>query len=344
MFGPLAFQGQGPVSLQLNRGVNFAIMLGFWQHGTVMELIRGVHNLRPRHQGCVATIGNFDGVHAGHRAIIAQVAARARFMGLPATVMVFEPQPREFFAPEQAPARLMTFREKCEVLAAQGVDRVLCVRFDNRFSAQSAQEFCDHILIRGLGVRHLVVGDDFRFGHDRSGDFAFLQKAGRQAGFTVEHTCTFEMEGERVSSTRVRETLERSDFATAARLLGQPFFMSGRVIHGNRLGRTLGVPTANLLPKRIRTPISGVFAVELEGLDARVYQGVANLGTSPTVNGQRVRLEVHLFDFSQDIYGRQVQVVFRHKIRDEQKFSGLDALKAAIQQDIQTAQQFFSQH
>lgn len=319
-------------------------MLGFWQHGMVMELVRGVHNLRPRHRGCVATIGNFDGVHAGHRAIIAQLATRARTLGLPSVAMVFEPQPREFFAPEQAPARLMTFREKCEVLASQGIDRVLCVKFDNRFSAQSAQEFCDNILIKGLGIRHLVVGDDFRFGHDRSGDFIFLQKAGESAGFTVEHTCTFEMDGERVSSTRVRETLERSDFDTAARLLGQPFFMSGRVMHGNQLGRTLGVPTANLLPKRIRTPISGVFVVEVEGLEGGRRQGVANLGTSPTVNGQRVRLEVHLFDFNQDIYGCQVRVIFRHKIRDEQKFDGLDALKAAIQQDIQTARQYFSTH
>ncbi len=318
-------------------------MLGFWQHGTVMELIRGVHNLRPRHRGCVATIGNFDGVHAGHRAIIAQLSAKARLLQVPAVVMVFEPQPREFFAPEQAPARLMTFREKCEVLAAQGVDRVLCVQFNDRFSAQSAQEFCDHILIDGLGIQHLVVGDDFRFGHDRSGDFAFLQQAGAQAGFTVEHTCTFEMDGERVSSTRVRETLERSDFVSAAELLGQPFFMSGKVIHGRQLGRTIGVPTANLLPKRIRTPIQGVFAVEVEGIDGKQLQGVANLGTSPTVNGQRVRLEVHLFDFSQNIYGRQVQVIFRHKIREEQKFEGLEALKAAIQQDIQTARDFFTQ-
>lgn len=319
-------------------------MLGFWQHGMVMELIRGVHNLRPRHRGCVATIGNFDGVHAGHRAIVTQLAARAQALSLPSVVMVFEPQPREFFAPEQAPARLMVFHEKCQVLASLGVDRVLCVKFDNRLSALSAQAFCDDILIDGLGIRHLVIGDDFRFGHDRSGDFAFLQALGAQAGFSVEHTCTFEMEGERVSSTRVRETLERSEFEAAARLLGQPFFMSGRVIHGNQLGRTLGVPTANLLPKRIRTPISGVFAVEVEGLDGGRRQGVANLGTSPTVNGQRVRLEVHLFDFNQDIYGRRMRVIFRHKIRDEQKFGGLDALTAAIRQDIQIARQFFASH
>lgn len=315
-------------------------MRNFWQHGTVMELIRDVHNLKPSHRGCVATIGNFDGVHAGHRAIVAQLAQKAAELQLPSVVMVFEPQPREFFAPDLAPARLMTFREKCEVLASLGVDRVLCVRFNTRFSGQSAREFCDHILLNGLGIRHLVVGDDFRFGHDRSGDFAFLQAVGAEAGFTVEHTCTYEYAGERVSSTRVRECLERSDFATASILLGQPFFMSGRVMHGQKLGRQLGVPTANLLPKRIRTPISGVFAVEMEGLGGTL-QGVANLGTRPTVSGDRVRLEVHLLDFSGDIYGRHVQVVFRHKIRDEKKFDGLDALKAGIQQDILTAREFF---
>ena len=315
-------------------------MLGFWQHGIVMELIRGVHNLRPRHRGCVATIGNFDGVHAGHRAIVSQLARKAHELGLPSVVMVFEPQPREFFAPEQAPARLMTFREKCEVLASLGVDRVLCVRFNSQFSAQTARQFCDDILINGLGIRHLVVGDDFRFGHDRSGDFAFLQQVGKVHGFTVEHTCTYELDGDRVSSTWVRECLERSDFDMAANLLGQPFYMTGRVLHGNRLGRTIGVPTANLLPKRIRTPIQGVFAVEMDGLGKR-WPGVANLGTSPTVNGTRVRLEVHLLDFNQDIYGRHVQVIFRHKIRDEKKFDGLDALKTAIQQDIRTARDFF---
>lgn len=317
-------------------------MQHFWQHGMVMELIRGVHNLRPRHRGCVATIGNFDGVHTGHRAIVAQVAAKAQALGLPSVVMVFEPQPREFFAPELAPARLMTIREKCETLAGLGVDRVLCVRFDERFSALSAEQFCSDILINGLGVRHLVVGDDFRFGHDRSGDFAFLQRAGQKAGFAVEHTCTFELDGERVSSTRVRECLEQSRFDLAARLLGQPFFMSGKIVHGRRLGRQLGVPTANLLPRRIRTPISGVFAVEVDGLGAAPCQGVANLGTSPTVDGQRVRLEVHLFDFNRDIYGCPMRVLFRHKIRDEQKFDGLDALTAAIQQDIRIAREFFA--
>lgn len=306
-----------------------------------MELIRGVHNLRERHRGCVATIGNFDGVHLGHRAILRQVADKAKQLGVPSTVMVFEPQPREFFAPETAPARLMTFREKCEVLAEMGVDRVLCVNFNAQFCHQSAQQFCDRVLIHGLGVQHLVVGDDFRFGNDRSGDFAFLQKVGDANGFSVENTHTFEWHGARVSSTRVRECLEQSDFKSASVMLCKSYFMSGRIVHGQKLGRTIGVPTANVLPKRVRTPVSGVFAVEVRGL-GDVLQGVANLGTRPTVGGDRVRLEVHLLDYDQDIYGKYIQVMFRHKIRDEQKFDGLDALKAAIQKDIETAHTFFN--
>lgn len=306
-----------------------------------MELIRGVHNLQPRHQGCVATIGNFDGIHLGHRAIIRQVTAKAKSLGLPSAVMVFEPQPREFFAPEEAPARLMTFREKVEVLAELGLDRVLCVKFDRRFCSQSAQAFCDNILIKGMGVRHLVVGDDFRFGNDRAGDFRFLQHMGAEHNFTVENTHTFEWHGERVSSTRVRECLERSDFDSASVMLCRSFFMSGRVMHGQKLGRTIGVPTANFLPKRVRTPVSGVFAVEVRGLD-QVQKGVANLGTRPTLGGEQVRLEVHLLDYQGDLYGKHLRVLFRHKIRDEKKFDGLEALTAAIQQDIESAKQFFA--
>ncbi|MBA57209.1 MAG: bifunctional riboflavin kinase/FMN adenylyltransferase [Pseudomonadales bacterium] len=306
-----------------------------------MELIRGVHNLRDRHRGCVATIGNFDGIHLGHRAIIRQVTAKAKALGLPSAVMVFEPQPREFFAPDEAPARLMTFREKVEILTELGIDRVLCVKFDRRFCSQSAREFCENILIQGMGIRHLVVGDDFRFGNDRAGDFRFLQAMGEENGYTVENTHTFEWHGERVSSTRVRECLEHSDFDSASVMLCRPFFMSGRVIHGQKLGRTIGVPTANLLPKRVRTPVTGVFAVEVRGLD-KIEQGVANLGTRPTLGGEQVRLEVHLLNFQGDLYGKHLRVMFRHKIRDEKKFDGLEALTDAIRQDIETAKQFFA--
>lgn len=305
-----------------------------------MELIRGVHNLRARHRSCVATIGNFDGVHLGHRAIIRQVTEKANKMGLPSAVMVFEPQPREFFSPDEAPARLMTFREKCEVLAELGIDRVLCVKFNKHFCLQSAADFCEDVLVSGMGIRHLVVGDDFRFGNDRIGDFSFLQQMGKANGFGVESTHTYEWDGDRVSSTRVRQCLEQSRFGDAAMMLDQPFFMSGRVMHGQKLGRTIGVPTANFLPKRVRTPVSGVFAVHVQGM-GMLRPGVANLGTRPTLSGDQVRLEVHLLDYSGDLYGKHLRVLFRHKIRNEKKFDGLDSLKTAIQQDIATAQHFF---
>ncbi len=306
-----------------------------------MELIRGVYNLRDQHQSCVATIGNFDGVHLGHRKIVRQLSEKAQATGLPSTVMLFEPQPREFFSPETAPARLMTFREKCETLGQLGVDRILCVNFDQKFCSQTAQEFCDRVLVQGLGVRHLVVGDDFRFGNDRAGDFAYLQRAGQHHGFSVENTHTFEWQGQRVSSTRIRECLESDDFTAAEAMLTQPFFMSGRVIHGKKLGRTIGVPTANLLPKRVCTPVSGVFAVKVE-CEGKLYPAVANLGTRPTVSGSgQVGLEAHLLDTVIDLYGKHIRVWFYQKIRDEKKFDGLDALTAAIQSDIQTAIHFF---
>lgn len=323
-------------------------MLGFWQNGMAMELIRGIHNLRSRHQGCVATIGNFDGVHLGHKAILQQLSDRAVEKNSPSLVMVFEPQPREFFAPDSAPARLMTFREKCEVLSELGVDRVLCIKFDRHFCSLNASAFCEHVLVKGLGVRHLVVGDDFRFGNDRCGDFAFLQKEGVRSGFSVENTHTYEWQGERVSSTRIRKQLEQNRFDHAAAMLTRPFLMSGRVVHGRKLGRTIGIPTANLLPKRVRTPVTGVFAVEVE-IEATTstgqvtpYQGVANLGVRPTIEGSHpVGLEVHLLDADLDLYGKHIRVLFRHKIRDEKKFDGLEALKAAIQSDIQTAKYYF---
>ncbi len=316
-------------------------MLDFWHDGKNMELIRGIHNLRPRHQGCVATIGNFDGVHLGHQAIIAQLKSQAETHELPSVVMLFEPQPREFFDPDRAPARLMSFREKCELIAELGVDRVLCVNFNQRFCAQSAQIFCDRVLINGLGIRHLVVGDDFRFGSDRKGDFKLLQAVGQQQGFSVEHTATFRWHSQRVSSTRIRHHLELSEFEEAETLLGRPFFMSGRVTHGQKLGRTIGVPTANLLPKRVKTPVTGVFAVEVAGIDAHLRAGVANLGTRPTLGGEQVRLEVHLLDFEGDLYGKHIRVMFRHKIRDEKKFDGMATLTAAIHKDIATAQHYF---
>lgn len=306
-----------------------------------MQLVRGLHNLRPRHRGCVATIGNFDGVHLGHQAILARLRERALELGVPSCVLIFEPQPREFFAPDSAPVRLSRLRDKLELLAAAGVDRVLCLAFNKRLRELSAAAFVQQVLVDGLGVAHLEVGDDFRFGCDRSGDFAFLQQAGGQYGFTVEEAATVELDGARVSSTRVRETLQQADFALAERLLGRPFAIAGRVLHGQKLGRQLGAPTANVQLKRRKVPLTGVYLVSVE-LDGVQQRGVANIGMRPSVAGDgRAHLEVHLLDFAGDLYGRRLSVVFHQKLRDEQRFASLEALKAAIDADIANARAYW---
>jgi riboflavin kinase/FMN adenylyltransferase len=312
------------------------------EFSTFMELIRGLHNLQSRHRDCVATIGNFDGVHRGHQAVIEQLRKAADTLSLPAVVILFEPQPAEFLVPEKAPARLMSLRDKIEVLNVLGVDRVLCLRFDSRLSQQEAGDFCRQILVQGLAVRHLVVGDDFRFGRARAGDFEFLCHFGRNAGFVVENTLTWELDGVRVSSTRVRAALESGQFGEAARLLGRPYRINGRVIHGDRIGRTLGVPTANLLPNRLHSPLHGVYAVTVDGIGLQPREGVANIGCRPTLEGERLRLEVHLFDFADNIYGQRLHVSFHKQLREERKFQSLEALKAQIQADIHTARQWFA--
>jgi len=303
----------------------------------VMQLVRGLHNLRPQHRGCVATIGNFDGVHRGHQAILARLRERAVELGLPSCVVIFEPQPREFFAPETAPARLARLRDKIDLLAAEGIDLVLCLTFNLQLSKLRATEFVDTVLIDGLGVKHLEVGDDFRFGCDRIGDFDFLQKVGAEKGFTVEAAQTVEIDGVRVSSTKVRNALAAADFTLAEHLLGRPFEISGRVLHGQKLARQLGTPTANVQLKRRRVPLTGVYLVSAE-IDGKVWPGVANIGVRPTVAGDgRPHLEIHLLDFAGDIYGRRLTVVFHQKLRDEQRFASLEALKTAIDADVAAA-------
>lgn len=307
-----------------------------------MELIRGLHNLRPRHRGCVATIGAFDGVHYGHQAILKQLVAKGRELNLPSVVIVFEPLPREYFAPLQSPARLTSFRERYLALKACGVDRILRIRFDEVFSRISADDFIQQVIVDGLGIRYIVVGDDLRFGRDRCGDYALLKEAGDKFGFEVVDTATLEFDGDRVSSTRVRKALEESDFELAERLLGRPYAICGKVVLGQQLGRTLGSPTANLQLRRYRAAMSGVYAVEVTGLDDRVIAGVANVGTRPTVDdGISAILEVHLLNFNEDIYGKMIQVNFRKKIRDEKKFSSLDELKENIHADIDYGKRYF---
>jgi len=306
-----------------------------------MQLVRGLHNLRPRHRGCVATIGNFDGVHRGHQAILARLRERAAKLGLPSCVVIFEPQPREFFAPDKAPARLTRLREKLCLLEQQGIDQVLCLAFNRRLRELSAAEFVQAVLVEGLAVRHLEVGDDFRFGCDRAGDFDFLLRAGAAEGFSVEAATTIEVDGQRVSSTRLREVLARGDLQAAQALLGRPFSLTGRIVHGQKLGRQLGAPTANVQLKRRSTPLSGVYMVSLV-LDGSPHPGVANIGMRPSVRSDgQPHLEVHLLDLQADLYGRRAQVVFHHKLRDEQRFASLEALKAAISADIAAARDYW---
>ncbi len=308
-----------------------------------MELIRGLHNLREQHRGCVLTIGNFDGVHLGHQAVLGRLAEKAAELDLPSVVMIFEPQPQEFFSPHEAPARLNRLREKLMSLTRYAVDRVICINFDKPFSAISAGQFID-LLVKQLGVRYLVVGDDFRFGYQRQGDFSMLQQAGGEHGFEVVNMHTFNVEHGRVSSTRLRECLQQGDLLQAETLLGRPYRICGRIAHGDKRGRQLGFPTANVHLHRISVPLQGVFAVEVFGLEGEPLAGVANIGTRPTVNGSHSILEIHLLDFSQQIYGQYVQVDFLHKIRQEQRFASLDALVVQINCDVTTAKTFFSNH
>lgn len=306
-----------------------------------MELVRGIHNLRPQHRGCAATIGNFDGVHLGHQAVLGQLSERAADLHVPATVITFEPQSREYFQPESAPPRLTRFREKVEALRRYGVDRVLCLRFNDYLAGLGAEEFIRVILLDGLDVKYLVVGDDFKFGSGRSGNFSLLVKAGEAHGFPVVNMHTFNIGAGRVSSTRVREALQRGDLATAQSLLGRPYRMSGRVAHGDKRGRTIGFPTANIHLHRSASPLAGVFAVEMTGIAGEPVPGIANIGSRPTVDGTRSLLEVHLFDFERDIYGQHVQVSFLHKLREEQRFDTFDALKQQIMADVAQARAFF---
>ena len=305
-----------------------------------MEIIRGLNNLPPDQQGCALAIGNFDGVHLGHQALLRQLVNAASERHLTSVVMTFMPHPQEFFIPEHHVAYLLHLREKFEYIAATGVQRLLCVRFNAQLAAMSAQSFVSDLLLERLGVHYLTVGDDFRFGHQRQGNFALLQQFAAQADFMVEAAPTIEWDSERVSSTRVRLALQQGDLVLAQALLGRPYSISGRVMHGDKRGRTIGFPTANINLKRRNVPVAGVYAVEVEGLEDRPLAGVANIGSRPTIDGQRSLLEVHLFDFDRTIYGQRVNVILRHKIRDEQRFTGLDELKQQIALDAVQAKQF----
>ncbi|MFP4161510.1 MAG: bifunctional riboflavin kinase/FAD synthetase [Ectothiorhodospira sp.] len=306
-----------------------------------MELIRGAHNLRARHRGVVATIGNFDGVHLGHQAVLGQLAEKGAELGLPTVVITFEPLPREYFLGQKAPPRLQRFRDKLLALRRFSVDRLLCLRFDARLAGMAAEDFIEHLLVDRLGVRYLVVGDDFRFGHGRSGHFQTLQEAGRTRGFEVAHMHTFHIEGGRVSSTRIRRALETGRMDTAEKLLGRPYRINGRVAHGDKQGHRLGFPTANLRLGPNPMAVRGVFAVEVFGVPGEPLRGVANAGRRPTLNGLDNRLEVHLLDFQGELYGRHLHVDLLHRLRDEHRFDTLEALQAQIARDVREARAFF---
>jgi riboflavin kinase / FMN adenylyltransferase len=301
-----------------------------------MELVRGLHNLSRSSQGCVLTVGNYDGVHLGHQRIIEVLKGRAEQLRSVATVLVFEPSAKEFIDPEGAPARLTRWREKFVALAAQGVERLVTLRFDECMRAMTPQCFVDELLVERLGTRHLVVGDDFRYGSNAGGTIESLRAAGQVHGFGVEQMPPFVFDGVRVSSTAVRDRLAHADYPGAARLLGRPYRMTGRVVHGRQLGRTLGFPTANLRLMRRKPPLWGILAVWIHGIAPHRLPGVASLGTRPTVNGIEPLLEVNVFDFSGDLYGSAIEVEFVAKLRDEVKFDSLDALM--VQMNIDGAQ------
>jgi len=310
-----------------------------------MKLIRGLSHLEPFDQGCVLTIGNFDGLHLGHAAVIKKLAERGQELGLPVVVMVFEPQPLEYFLGENAPSRLMRLREKVIEFSKLPVDNLLIVSFNRSFANGDAEQFIEDILVQKLNVKHLVIGDDFHFGKARRGNFALLKEKGKDYGFNVEDTRSYYSEGQRVSSTLIRDALGIGNLSQAKQLLGRSYSICGRIAHGDKRGRTLGYPTANIKMFRKNTPINGVFAVTMTGLEGREYQGVANVGTRPTFDGgSKVLLETHLFDFNKEIYGCYVEVHFKQKIRDEMQFLSFEQLQAQIVKDVLSAKKIFSEN
>jgi riboflavin kinase / FMN adenylyltransferase len=294
-------------------------------------------------QPLALTIGNFDGVHLGHQAMLERLKREARARRLPAAVMTFEPHPREFFAPDQAPTRLSSLREKLEVLAALGVDRAYVCRFSFDLARTTPDAFVERMLVQGLGVRWLMVGDDFRFGARRGGDFGLLRTLAPRYGYEVQAMASVTAEDRRVSSTAVREALAAGELELAARLLGRGYSISGRVVAGERIGRTLGFPTANVRMRHNRPPLYGIFAVRVHGLGPDPLIGAASLGVRPTVDARGLAtLEVHVLDFDRDVYGRHLRIEFVHKLRDEQKYSDLEALRKQIALDVEDTRRFFA--
>jgi len=308
-----------------------------------MQLIRGLHNLNQQHQGCALTIGNFDGLHLGHQEILARLQSIAKERNLSSCIMSFEPLPQEYFSKDTAPARLHRLREKWCALKATGVDYFLCAKFNHHLAELSADDFIKNILVNQLNAKYLLIGDDFRFGHKRSGDFELLKQAGQKYGFEVHNSPSHCYQNERISSTRIRQALLDNRLDLAEQMLGRPYQICGRIAHGDKRGRTIGFPTANIKLHRHATAVHGVYAVHMNGENNLSANGVANIGKRPTVDGHNLQLEVHLFDFEGDLYGQQVCVEFKNKIRDEKRFDSFDELKLQIIKDSEQAKLFFAQ-
>lgn len=309
-----------------------------------MQVISDHRGFQQRYSRCVATIGKFDGVHLGHQTILGQVRGKAAQLGLPSLVIVIEPHPEEFFArhPAACPARLTTLEEKLALLESMAVDFVYLLTFDRALSELSAEAYIREILVDGLGIAAFIVGNDFRYGHQRQGDFRLLQDAGSGYGFEVIETATCVVDGHRVSSTYVRQQLEAANFGLVEKLLGRPYAISGEVVVGRRLGAELGFPTCNLNLHRQRIPLHGVYACEVE-VDGQTWPAAVNVGYRPTVEEQgEALLEAHLLGFSGDLYGRILEVIFRHKVRDEARYDSLEALTRQIALDVQQVRNFFA--
>lgn len=304
-----------------------------------MELIRRLSAVREVRRGCVASIGNFDGVHLGHQSLLSALKAGAAALGVPSTVIVFEPQPREFFQREGAPARLMRLSEKLLVLAEHGVDRVVCLRFDATFADLAPAEFVERVLVRGIGVRRLIIGQDFRFGRGRAGDYDYLAAAGRRHGFQVVGAPLVQSDGSRVSSTRVRDALARGAFRSVRQLLGRDYAIYGRIVHGSERGRDLGFATLNIPLRRHRAPLDGIFVARVAGLAAQPLPAVAYIGRRPA--GTALQLEAHCLDFAEQCYGRHASVALLAKLREDREFDSIEAMKAQIALDAEAARQAF---
>lgn len=307
-----------------------------------MKLIRSLHNLKPASVPRIVTIGTFDGVHIGHQALIKEAIIAANKMGGEAMVLTFEPHPAEYFSGDRVLVpRLTRFREKAAALLLYHPDSALFLEFNQLVAEKSPSEFVSDILVSAMGAQHVIVGEDFRFGAKRAGNVATLAELGQAFGFSVQVMKDVMYDGQRISSTRVREALMAGDLVLAERLLGRPYGMQGRVRHGNQLGRTLGFPTANIFVHRALSPVNGIYAVTVKGLSDRPLLGAAYVGTRPTVDGVKTLLEVHLLDFNQDIYGAYVDVTFCQKLRDDERFFSLDELKRQIARDVENARAYF---